>query len=231
MTAARELELKQNYLSVASEIPQDRRLICVSKTFPISDIEILYRLGHRDFGENKVQELAEKALALANSCPEIRWHMIGHLQSNKIKKLLSLPNLAAIHSIDSIELLNKLIKSQYDKSISIFLEVKTTSENEKAGFENLFDLKKAILILKDQNTFKLQGLMTIGSIRSHDFEKAALESFQKLMDLKRDLDQEFQLKPSLELSMGMSQDYRMALKMGSNYVRIGSKILGSRENT
>jgi pyridoxal phosphate enzyme (YggS family) len=204
-------------------------LLAVSKTKPASDIQIAYVCGQRDFGENKVQELLEKSLELKVTCPDIRWHFIGGLQSNKINMLLKTQNLVSIHSIDSIKLLNKLLSKNIDKKIGIFLQINTSGEEEKGGFattdkKEIFD---AVELIREHSHFYLQGLMTIGKIRTENFEEDAALCFNELVDLKADISQKFKLN-EIELSMGMSSDYPIALKLGTNWVRIGSNIFGSR---
>jgi pyridoxal phosphate enzyme (YggS family) len=196
--------------------------LAVSKTKSIEDIKLAYDAGQRDFGENKVQELNQKADLLASSCPNINWHFIGSLQSNKINNLLSTPNLVSIHSIDSIKLLNKLLNKKPDKRIGIFLQVNTSGEDEKSGFSEFAEIEEASSLLKSES-FYLQGLMTIGKIRTDDFENDAKACFLRLNEYKERLNSD-----DLELSMGMSSDYKIAIDCGSDWIRIGSGIFGSR---
>lgn len=212
------------------------KLLAVSKTKPVSDIIAAYESGQRDFGENKVQDLLEKATELQNTCPEIRWHFIGHLQSNKINQLLKTPGLCAIHSIDSLKLLNKLLtkplsKSSSDNSsgekIGLFLQINTSGESEKSGFESDDDIYEAVALTMQNDHFFLQGFMTIGRIRTENFEEDARECFESLVRLKENCASKFKLS-HLELSMGMTQDYAIALKSGTNWIRIGSAIFGER---
>jgi pyridoxal phosphate enzyme (YggS family) len=221
----RKSELQQNYESVLKVCPKEK-LIAVSKTKPVSDIEILYQLGQRDFGENKVQELEEKSHHLKH-LEAIRWHFIGNLQSNKLNKLISTPNLVSIHSIATIKLLNKLIKKTSDNNIDVFLQVNTSHEDEKGGLLSVEEVYRGIELLETSSCFHFKGLMTIGAIRTTDFEKTTKECFQKLVSMKDDIAQKFP-EISVSLSMGMSNDYAMALKLGSDYVRIGSSIFGAR---
>lgn len=225
---SRLLELKNNLNEVNEKIANRGILIAVSKTFPASDIKLCYDLGQRDFGENKVQELMDKASELKESCPEIRWHMIGHLQSNKVKTLYEVPNLVSIHSIDSIKLLNKLISRFTDKNIKVFLQVNTSREEEKSGFEDKKELLEAIDTLQVVKNIEFLGLMTIGRIRTDDFEKESRECFRALKLMKKKLEEDRNLAP-LELSMGMSSDYEMALEEGATWLRIGSTIFGKRD--
>jgi pyridoxal phosphate enzyme (YggS family) len=204
-------------------------LLAVSKTKPASFISEAFIAGQINFGENKVQELLDKSLELKVSCPDIKWHFIGHLQSNKINMLLKTHNLVSIHSIDSIKLLNKLLSKKIDKKIGIFLQVNTSLEDEKGGFilSNIDEIIEAANTLSNHCDFYLQGLMTIGKIRTENFEEDANDCFKRLVDLKQFLCERLKMN-NLELSMGMSSDYQHALKLGTNWVRIGSNIFGNR---
>ena len=224
----RKDELKFNLNSVLENLNKKTKLVAVSKTKPFSDIALLYELGQLDFGENKVQELKEKSEILAPTCGDIKWHFIGHLQTNKINNLLKINQLVSIHSIDSIKLLNKILsKNPANSHIGLFLEVKTTDEEEKGGFTEYEEIVTAIESIKSNESFYFQGLMTMGKIRTDDFEKDAKASFKKINNLKQKLIQE-KVVQEIELSMGMSQDYQWACEHGSNYVRVGSSIFGAR---
>lgn len=217
--------LKANLIQVKEYLKQPTKLVVVSKTYPASDISLCYELGERDFGENHVLELEEKAQELVGGCPEIRFHMIGHLQTNKIKKLLKIPNLVAIHSVDSLHLLEALIKEEPNFTgpyLNLFLQVKTSDESEKYGFTDLNQLQSAIELIEKSAKYRAYGLMTMGKIRTDDLKGDAVVCFQKLLDVRDKLDK------SLKLSMGMSSDYEIASRMGADYVRVGSKIFGNR---
>ncbi len=205
---------------VRSLLPEGSHLLIVSKMRTTDEIRAYYDLGQRDFGENRVPELAEKAAALALICPEIRWHMIGHLQSNKINALFSVPHLKSIHSVDDLALLEKLIKAQdrLNEVIDIFLQVNTSFEEEKSGLENETDLKRAAQMLDSCQKLLLRGLMTMGKIRTEDFETDARKCFSLLNEQRDRLDRD------LETSMGMSQDYKIALEEGSNWIRLGTMM-------
>jgi pyridoxal phosphate enzyme (YggS family) len=215
---------KKKLETIRSELPSDCSLLIVSKTRSIEEIKTYYDLGHRDFGENRVQELQEKAEALKDSCPEIRWHMIGHLQTNKVNALLAVPNLKAIHSVDDRELVEKLIKAEerLPHQVEIYLQFNTSKEAEKSGFETYTDLKESAELLLKSSKLKLTGLMTMGTLRTENFEAEAGRCFQELRVEKEKLAAEFGIK--LKLSMGMSQDYKIALKEGSNWVRLGTSM-------
>lgn len=217
-------DLAENLQAIKTQL-NTSKLIAVSKTKPTSMVKEVYECGQLDFGENKVQDLLEKSSELQH-LENIRWHFIGQLQSNKINQLLKVPHLFSIHSIDRLSLLEKLLKKDCSQSIGLFLQVNTSDEKEKAGFTELDQLKTATQMILSSQKFKLQGLMTIGKIRTDEFEKDARSCFLRLKQLKEDLDNEYSL--NLELSMGMSSDFLIAQELGANWVRIGSSIFGNR---
>lgn len=199
-------------------------LLIVSKTRPLEDIKTYYELGHRDFGENRVQELAEKAEALKAECPEIRWHMIGHLQTNKVNNLFKVPNLFAIHSVDDRELVDKLISAEdkLEHDVQIYLQFNTSKEEEKSGFETYTELAESAELIINCKMLKLAGVMTMGTLRTENFERDAGKCFQELNVEKEKLQSEFNIK--LKTSMGMSQDYKIAIREKSDMVRIGTMM-------
>lgn len=215
--------LSQKLLSLQSQL-KGSHLLIVSKTRSEDEIRAYYELGHRDFGENRVQELQEKAEHLKDICPDIRWHMIGHLQSNKINQLFTVPNLWAVHSVDDAELLQKLMKaeSRLTMVLRVFLQFNTSKEEEKSGFENYESLKSAALSMTGSTKLRLQGLMTMGTLRTENFQDEARRCFRELQDLKNRLESELQQK--LETSMGMSQDYQIALEERSDWIRLGTMM-------
>ncbi|MCO4754045.1 MAG: YggS family pyridoxal phosphate-dependent enzyme [Bacteriovoracaceae bacterium] len=225
--SSREESIQENLNLTLARLDGRAKLLTVSKTWPASDAMIAYNAGQRDFGENKVQDLLEKSLELEELCPDIKWHFIGKLQSNKINQLLKTPNLISIHSIDSIKLLNKLLSKKVDKKVGLFLQYNTSNEEQKSGFTDYDELVKACELTQQSECFYLQGLMTMGSISGEDFHQAAKECFSKLNGLKQSLEKELKIG-TLELSMGMSQDFEIALEEGTDWVRVGSAIFGSR---
>ncbi|MCO4793068.1 MAG: YggS family pyridoxal phosphate-dependent enzyme, partial [Bacteriovoracaceae bacterium] len=211
------------------ELVAPAKLLAVTKYSNIDDVFYAYDSGHRDFGESRVQNLKEKSDELNSSGRKnVRWHFIGHIQSNKLNRLLKIPGLKYIHSIDSykiLELLYDKIEHFEGETLYYFLEVKTSGENEKAGLEDYDELAKAMNFILNHETPKLKfaGLMTMGSIRSENFEESAKNSFKKLKEYRDRLHKEFEY-PNLKLSMGMSSDYMFALEEGSDWVRVGSAI-------
>lgn len=196
--------------------------VAVSKTKPVGDIEKIYNLGHKEFGENKVQELLEKYDKLPK---DIKWHMIGHLQTNKIKKVI--PIISLIHSVDSLKLLKKINNEaiKINKVISCLLQINISNENNKYGFtkdqtREIFNNK----ILKDFKFIRIKGLMGMASFTENKNQiRIEFKNLKKIFD-------ELKIKnPELKIiSMGMSGDYKIAIEEGSNMIRIGSKIFGKR---
>jgi pyridoxal phosphate enzyme (YggS family) len=213
----------QKLRNLKSEL-NNTQLLIVSKTRSIEEIKIYYELGHRDFGENRVQELLEKSFSLQKDCADIRWHMIGHLQTNKVNQLFSVPNLYAIHSVDDRELVEKMIKAQerLDHEVLVFLQFNTSHEAEKSGFETYTELEASAELLLKCSKLKLKGLMTMGTLRTENFEAEAGRCFQDLQVEKEKLQNELNIK--LETSMGMSQDYKIAVREKSDWVRLGTMM-------
>ena len=193
-------------------------LVAVSKTKPIEDILELYNLGHRDFGENYVQELVEKAGRLPD---DIRWHFIGHLQTNKVKFIISFIYL--IHGVDSLRLLKEINKQaeKNNRIIDCLLQVHIAQEETKFGFDESELLN---LELKQFANVRIKGLMGMASL-TDDLNKIRIElkSLKPVFDKLKTQNLELSI-----LSMGMSADYRIAIEEGSNMVRIGSLLFGER---
>jgi len=197
-------------------------LVAVSKTKPVEDILALYEIGHRDFGENYVQELIEKQRRLPN---DIRWHFIGHLQTNKTKQIVSFVHL--IHSVDSFKLLKEINKQseKINKVTNCLLQVHIAREETKFGLdENELD---EIIREFDNSTMKhvnVVGLMGMASFTNN--ETQIRNEFKYLKSLQTKFSTvNFQLSI---LSMGMTSDYTIAIEEGSNMIRIGSLIFGER---
>lgn len=208
--------MKEVIENLQKEIGNHTTLVAVSKTKPKEEIRKAYELGVRDFGENYVQELVEKM----DSLPlDIKWHMIGHLQTNKVKELVK-RNIFLIESVDSIKLAREINKEalKNEKTINILIEVNIANDPNKTGVsEN--ELDSLIKEVQELPNIHLKGLMAIAP-HTED-ENEIREAFKRM--------KEYQMKYQLEiLSMGMSHDYPIALEEGSNMVRIGSKIFGER---
>jgi len=215
----------QSYKSLLENLSKKHiTLVAVSKTKPVEDIFELYTLGQRDFGENYVQELVEKQQQLP---ADIRWHYIGHLQSNKVKYIA--PFVHLIHGVDSYKLLTEINKQaqKNDRIIQCLLQVHIAKEETKFGLDQdeLSTTINQVIKSQDQlNHVEVKGLMGMASFTS-DMEKVRTE-FKFL----RSLFDKYFSTPSTShiLSMGMSSDYQIAIEEGSNMVRIGSLLFGSR---
>ena len=198
-------------------------LVAVSKTKPNEDIQALYDLGQRDFGENYVQELIDKQAALPK---DIRWHFIGHLQSNKVKYIA--PFVHLIHGVDSLKLLKEINKQavKCNRVIDCLLQVHIAQEETKFGMDEA-ELKEANLQISELTNVRVMGLMGMASF-SDDLHKVRNE-FHSLHELYNRLGTStIDHGPWTTLSMGMSGDYPMAIEEGSTMVRIGSLLFGAR---
>jgi len=207
----------------AGRRPEDITLVAVTKTFPAEIIELAIAAGVDIIGENRVQEALEKYSRIGT---RVEWHLIGHLQSNKAKKAVEIFSL--IHSVDSVDLAREVGRraGQIGKTQEILLEVNTSGEPQKYGFDSqevIKDLKE----IKEIKGIKVLGLMTVGPLT--DDAAKVRSSFKMLKKIFDDI--KLQAIPNIEmrhLSMGMSGDYRVAIEEGSTMVRVGSAIFGSR---
>lgn len=224
LSAERKNSLNRNYLRMMTDIKKPTTLMIVSKNRSVEEIEYFYSLGHRDFGENRVQELYDKSDLLYEKCPDIRWHMIGHLQSNKLNQLFKITNLVAIHSVDDGELLEKICKKDLElhHKIGIFLQVNTSMEDEKSGFEKIENLLEVLTHFKPTQNIYWQGLMTMGTIRTDEPLIEAKRCFTELIQWRDQLISYAGKK--LELSMGMSADYKIACELHSDWIRVGTMM-------
>jgi pyridoxal phosphate enzyme (YggS family) len=202
--------------------PEEIKLIAVSKFFGIDAIKEANSLGIKDFGENKAQELRDKFEIIGN---KVTWHFIGTLQRNKVKYAVKAAEY--IHSVDSVQLAEEINKQaeKPDKNQKILIEVKTSEEETKAGIDEENEILKLAQFCKEQTNLHLVGLMTMAPFT--DDEKKIRKSFSDLRKLKDKLNnQGFDLR---ELSMGMTNDFEIAIEEGSTMLRIGSAIFGQRE--
>ena len=212
----------QNRLEkIKNELNEDTTLVAVSKTKTIDEIKSLYDIDHIDFGENKVQELVNKHSVLPK---EINWHMIGHLQRNKVKQII--PFIHLIHSVDSLRLLNKINDEakKINRKVNILIQIKISNDNSKYGFS--FDEIEHLIknrILDEYEFTEVKGLMGMATFTND--ENVIDDEFKKLKKfyLKYRQQTNFSI-----LSMGMSGDYMIALKNKSNMLRLGSVIFGKR---
>lgn len=208
---------------------QQVTLVAVSKTKPASDIQELYDLGQRDFGENYVQELAEKQVVLPN---DIRWHFIGHLQSNKVKYIA--PFVHLIHGVDSYKLLLEIDKQaqKFGRTINCLLQVHVAQEETKFGFNELELMEAMEAIHKYKLLNQLQHVQVVG-LMAMASNTEETEQVQKEFAYLKMLFDHFATQPGNDqfriLSMGMSSDYQLAIAEGSTLVRIGSLLFGARQ--
>lgn len=215
------------YLSLKKELGEAVTLVAVSKTKPVEDIQALYDLGQRDFGENYVQELVSKQPVLP---ADIRWHFIGHLQSNKVKQIAAFVHL--IHGVDSLRLLEEINKqaAKNNRSIQVLLQVHIAQEETKFGFDEteLSALLGAGDKLSALQNIRICGLMGMASFT--DVQRTVEKEFETLHNLfSRFQSSPFPNVRFTTLSMGMSGDYKLAVRHGSNMVRVGSLLFGARE--
>ncbi len=219
------MSIKSNIKLVNDSLKPGCRLIAVSKTKPNEQLLEAYDVGQRLFGENKVQELEAKYQALPK---DIEWHMIGHLQTNKVKYIA--PFIALIHSVDSVKLLDEINKQgkKINRVIACLLQVYIAKEETKFGFDENEVLELVAQFPNHLTHVSIQGLMGMASLTDNQDQIRA-----EFINLKRLFDHLSQqvLPPAIsmkELSMGMSSDYQLAVAEGGTLVRIGSTIFGER---
>ena len=217
-----ELDIKENLIKVKSNIPKGVTFIAVTKTRSVEEIKVVYEAGIRDFAENKVQDLIEKYEEFPK---DVHWHLIGNLQRNKVKYIVGKVHI--IQSLDSIKLLEE-IEKQYAKVNStacVLIEINIGREETKGGIF-VEDLDALLDAVEKCNFVKVKGLMVI--IPKGD-EVSCREYFKKVKNIWDDLSIRCFKNISMEhLSMGMTNDYQLAIKEGSNMVRVGEGIFGKR---
>lgn len=218
--------IKNNLINIKNSIPEDVLLVAVSKTKPIEAIQEAYGTGHRNFGENKVQELKDKFDHLPK---DIKWHMIGHLQRNKVKFIA--PFIHLIHGVDSFKLLKEINKQalKNNRIINCLLQFHIAEENTKFGLH----LDEAISFISNEEFLELKNISISGVMGMASFteDNSKIEKeFSSLIAIFDKLKTQFNNKDSFKwISMGMSGDYKIAINQGSNMVRIGSTIFGNRQ--
>jgi len=218
--------IKENLAIIQDTIPSDVTLVAVSKTKPVSDLQEVYDAGQRVFGENKVQEMTEKYEILPK---DIQWHLIGHLQTNKVKYIA--PFVSLIHSIDSMKLLNEINKEakKNNRVIDCLLQFHIAEEETKFGLS----IEEAKELLESKEFVEMQNVSIVGIMGMASFT----ENIETVRHEFRVLESYFQILKShffkfnhdfKEISMGMSGDYLLAIEEGSTMVRVGSSIFGTR---
>ncbi len=220
------MDIQKNLLKIKNEIPSSVRLVVVSKTRTVNEILSVYQTGHKIFGENKTQELIRKQPSLP---PDIEWHFIGHLQSNKVKYIA--PYIKLIHSVDSLKLLNEINKQalKNNRIIDCLMQFHIATEESKFGL----DLDEAIQILESDEfhamkSIKICGVMGMATFT--DNRDLIKNEFNNLRNIFSKIKTQYFADNSdfREISMGMSDDYRIAIDEGCTIVRIGNAIFGER---
>ncbi|MDA9215390.1 YggS family pyridoxal phosphate-dependent enzyme [Flavobacteriaceae bacterium] len=216
------MSISENIKKYQGSLPKNTTLVAVSKTKPVSSLLQAYDAGQRVFGENKIQEMASKWEEMPK---DIQWHMIGHVQTNKVKYMA--PFVALIHTVDSLKLLREINKqaAKHDRVINCLLQIKIAEEEHKFGLDHQDAL---LLLAKDiQATLPHVSIVGLMGMASFTDNKTQIETeFKKLSTLHKEF---IKQHPQLTvLSMGMSSDYTLALDHGSTMVRIGSSIFGAR---
>lgn len=216
--------IKESLKKVKNSLPPHVSLVAISKTKPVADIMEVYNAGHKIFGENKVQELVSKYESMPK---DIQWHLVGHLQTNKVKFIA--PFVSLIHSVDSLKLLQEIDKqgAKAGRKIPVLLQVYIAKEESKFGL----DENELEEICKSSSKFKYVdfcGLM--GMATNTEDENIVKNEFHYLKNLFSKIKSQYFSKDSSfkEISMGMSSDYRMAIEEGSTMVRVGSSVFGER---
>ena len=210
------MKIKENLIKLKNSLNKDVALVAVSKTMPVDDLLAAYNAGQRIFGENKIQEMVSKWEVMPK---DVKWHMIGHLQRNKVKYMA--PFVDLIHAVDSIKLLKEIQKQaeKNNRQIKCLIQIRIAQEETKFGIAP-DELELLLEASKSYNNILIEGLMGMASFTKD----------------KNQIRREFQLLKSIYdkyssfkiLSMGMSGDYNIAIEEGSNMVRVGSKIFGER---
>ncbi|MFC4722114.1 YggS family pyridoxal phosphate-dependent enzyme [Geojedonia litorea] len=219
------MSIQQNIQHLKSQLPNHVTLVAVSKTKPTSDIFEAYNTGHRHFGENKIQEMVEKYEQLPK---DIQWHMIGHVQRNKVKYMAHFVNL--IHGVDSFKLLREIDKqaSNFGRIINCLFQIKIAEEDSKFGMS----AKTASEIIQSKEFLELKNVCITGVMGMATFTddtNKIKEEFNRLKTIFDSLKQHSNINFKLEtISMGMSGDYQLAIDCGSTMIRVGSHIFGER---
>ena len=216
------MSIKTNLEDIKATIPEHVTLVAVSKTKPISDLMEAYNAGQRIFGENKIQEMADK---YAEMPKDIEWHMIGHVQRNKVKYMAEFVSL--IHGVDSFKLLKEIDKQakNHDRIIKCLLQIKIAEEDSKFGMS----VSDASTLLQSDAFSELKNIKVVGLMGMATFTDNMTQVENEFKFLNNTFSELKNTNPDLEIkSMGMSGDYQLAIECGSTMVRVGSSIFGAR---
>ncbi|WP_179353986.1 YggS family pyridoxal phosphate-dependent enzyme [Winogradskyella vidalii] len=216
------MKIAENLLEIKSNLPEQVTLVAVSKTKPVSDLMEAYNAGQRIFGENKIQEMVEKHEEMPK---DIEWHMIGHVQRNKVKYMAEFVSL--IHGVESFKLLKEINKQaqKHDRIIDCLLQIKIAEEDSKFGMS----AKNASALLKSDDIAELKHIKIVGVMGMATFTddrnqvKNEFELLNSTFTALKTINSELNI-----LSMGMSGDYQLAIDCGSTMIRVGSSIFGVR---
>ena len=216
------MSISENIKKYKEQLPENVKLVAISKTKPNEDLLEAYEAGQRIFGENKIQEMTDKWEELPK---DIEWHMVGHVQRNKVKYMA--PYVKLIHAVDSLKLLKEINKraKQNDRTIDCLLQIKIAEEDSKFGI----DRQEAREILESEAYDSMKNVNVIGLMGMATFtddDDQVKQEFNRLKTIFDDFSKDF--KDLKEISMGMSGDYKIAVECGSTMVRIGSSIFGAR---
>ncbi|MEC8324383.1 MAG: YggS family pyridoxal phosphate-dependent enzyme [Bacteroidota bacterium] len=216
------MTIRKNLDQITSSIPPHVTLVAVSKTKPLGDLMQAYKAGQRVFGENKVQEMVEKYHLMPG---DVQWHMIGHLQRNKVKYMAGFVYL--IHGVDSLKLLTEIDKQaqKHNRVIKCLLQIKIARETSKFGLS----IKEAEALLGSETFQSLKNVRIVGLMGMASFTTDKLQISKEFKTLKSNFNQLKKERKNLKIiSMGMSGDYKLAIDCGSTMIRVGSLIFGAR---
>ena len=217
-----DMTIRKNLDQITSSLPPHVTLVAVSKTKPLSDLMQAYQAGQRVFGENKVQEMVEKYHLMPD---DVQWHMIGHLQRNKVKYMAGFVDL--IHGVDSLKLLTEIDKQaqKHNRVIKCLLQIKIARETSKFGLP----IQEAEALLSSETFKSLKNVRIVGLMGMASFTTDKLQISKEFKTLKSNFDQLKQQRKNLKIiSMVMSWDYKLAIDCGSSMIRVGSLIFGAR---
>ena len=222
------MSIKNNLLAIKSQLPEKVTLVAVSKTKPVEDLMEAYDAGQRIFGENKIQEMTDKWQTMPK---DIQWHMIGHVQSNKVKFMAEYVSL--IHGVDSLKLLEEINKQakKHNRVIDCLLQMHIAEEETKFGL-NEWELNEIIDFIQNENN-DIKNINIVGLMGMATFTDNQNQIQKEFQNLKAIFDKISDQPPTCNLqltilSMGMSGDYKLAIDCGSTMIRIGSSIFGGR---
>ena len=216
------MSIKNNLLEIKKQLPDNVTLVAVSKTKPVKDLMQAYDCGQRIFGENKIQEMAEKQLKMPK---DIQWHMIGNIQRNKVKYMAAFVDL--IHGVDSLKLLNEINRQaeKHNRIIDCLLQIKIAQEDTKYGMQ----YQDALALLDSENLKGLKNIAIVGLMGMASFTKDRIQIKNEFETLKNNFNSLKEKNSNLKIiSMGMSGDYALAIDTGSTMIRVGSSIFGAR---